>query len=127
MIMDPARELASQFNVSLTAAAIRFVELGPAPAMLVCHDYSDRKWFAPGRDVPEGLFPRRELDQDSFAFDVLFGNKDEPRPRLIGADAWFDRWNADRLQIYEHTVRIGDDTILTTLSWKDDEILETVD
>lgn len=124
MTLDPARELAAAFNVSLTAAAIRFVELGPAPAMLVCHELTGRKWFASGRDVPDRLFPRRGLDQASFAFDVLFGNKDEPRPRLVGADAWFDRWNADRFELYEHTVRIGDGEILTMLSWMDDAMLE---
>ena len=38
-------EIADTFDVSRTAAAIRLVETGHAPSLLVCHSYQGRKWF----------------------------------------------------------------------------------
>ena len=42
---DSARELARSFETSLTSTAIRLVELGHAPAMLVCNSATGREWF----------------------------------------------------------------------------------
>ncbi|PKP68252.1 MAG: hypothetical protein CVT83_05905, partial [Alphaproteobacteria bacterium HGW-Alphaproteobacteria-5] len=38
-------KLTSEFSTSMTATAIRLVEYGPEPAMLVCHGPLGRKWF----------------------------------------------------------------------------------
>jgi len=124
MDMEAVRSLADAFDTSLTATAIRYVGFGPVPAMLVCHGVKGRKWFARGPDVPRALFPRQELDHESFAFDALFAGKSEPRPRLIGADAWFDRRGSSRFELYEHSTRTTDDEILTLLHWKDESMLE---
>ena len=53
------------------------------------------------------------LVADSYAFGVQFGgNTDDPLPRKIGADAWFDRWDADRFEVHEQTIRIAPDETL---------------
>jgi hypothetical protein len=55
---------------------------------------------------------------------VLFGAKDEDKfPRRIGADAWFDRWDAERYEVYEQTIRTSDDEILTLVRIDDDAML----
>ena len=69
----PVRELGSLFDASLTATAIRLVESRHSPTLLVCHGHEGRKWFARSTDVPERWFPRDNLDSESFAFDLLFG------------------------------------------------------
>jgi len=43
---------------------------------------------------------------------------------LIGADAWFDRFDADRYEIFEQSVRAGKDEVLTFLTFKSREMLE---
>ena len=59
-----------------------------------------------------------------FAFDVLFGTKGEDKfPRRIGADAWFDRWDAERYEAYEQTIRTSDDEVLTLVRIDDDAML----
>ena len=119
------RELGDLFEVSLSATAIRLVESRHSPAVLVCHGPEGRKWFVRSNDVPARWFPRDELDRDSFAFDLLFGQGPEERhPRLIGADAWFDRDEAQRYEIHEHSVRTADDEILTLLMLAEDGMLE---
>jgi hypothetical protein len=42
----------------------------------------------------------------------------------VGADAWFDRWEADRYEVYEQTIRIGDAEILTLVRVDDPGMLQ---
>lgn len=116
--------LTEEFSTSITATAIRLVEYGPEPAMLVCHGPFGRKWFNRPRNIPERWFPREDLDADSYGFDVLHGDLRRSRRALIGADAWFERRGADQFELYEQTFKVSDDEILTILVFKDDEMLE---
>jgi hypothetical protein len=75
--------------------------------------------------MPRRWFPRSDLDPESFAFDVLFGNKpDDPALRKIDADAWFERYDASEYLIQEQTMRSGADEILTLLTITDARMLE---
>lgn len=119
------RELADLFDTSLTATAIRLVESRHSPTILICHGPQGLKWFTRSPDVPSRWFPRDELDPESFAFDLLFGQgQEEAHPCVIGADAWFDRSEAQRYELHEHSVRTADDEILSLLLLSDDGMLE---
>jgi IrrE N-terminal-like domain len=120
--------IAELFETSVTATAIRLVEGRHSPALLVCHSPNGRKWFTRSPDVPDRWFPQDDLDAESFAFGVLFGNQpNDPMPRKIGADAWFDRRDADRYEVQEQTFRTGDDEILTLVLIRDNAMLEEWD
>jgi hypothetical protein len=117
--------LADIFDTSKPATAIRLVESDCSPALVVCHGPSGRKWFARAPSVPQKWFPRNDLDADSFAFGVQFGDRpDDPIPRKIGADAWFDRWDAERFVVHEQTMRIGPGETLTLVLINDRKMLE---
>ena len=117
--------LANAFNTSQTATAIRFIEGDYAPALLVCHGPKGRKWFARSPSLPPKWFPKETLDADSFAFDVLFGGKpDDASPYRVGADAWFDRWEAQRFEVQEQTMRTGPDETLTLILIDDPKMME---
>jgi hypothetical protein len=108
--------------------AIRLVESDHAPSLLVCHGPKGRKWFTRAPSVPSKWFPQDSLDADSFAFGVLFGNKpDDSIPRKVGADAWFDRREAERFEVQEQTFRTGPDEILTLVLIEDPKMLEDSD
>jgi Zn-dependent peptidase ImmA (M78 family) len=124
MTLDGAEKLSNMFNVSLTAAAIRLLELGPAPAMLVCHGTQGRRWFKRHRDLPETLFPPKKLDRETFAQDVMDGKMDRSGARKIGAEAWTDRLGASNFEVTEQTFRIGEDSILTMVWWHDEAQIE---
>lgn len=117
------RKLKSIFKTSFMATAIRYVESNASPAMIVCHGQNGRKWFKRSRDVPERWFPRDNLDADSYAFDVLFGDRGDHAPTLIDASSWFDRYGSDQYEIREQTVSIGSGEILTLLLITDEEML----
>lgn len=117
--------LANIFNTSNSATAIRLVECDHSPALLVCHGPKGRKWFTRAPSVPQRWFPQDNLGADSYAFGIQFGgNPDDPIPRKIGADAWFDRWDAERFEVYEQTIRSGPEETLTTVLISDPAMLE---
>jgi hypothetical protein len=117
--------LADIFNTSKVATAIRLVESDCSPALLVCHGPSGRKWFTRAPSVPPRWFPQQNLDADSFAFGIQFGERpDDALPRKIGADAWFDRWDAERFDVHEQTTRTGSSETLTLVLFSDPKMLE---
>ncbi|MCI0599895.1 MAG: ImmA/IrrE family metallo-endopeptidase [Beijerinckiaceae bacterium] len=120
--------IAEAFQASNTATAIRLVEGDYFPALLVCHGLQGRKWFARAPCVPDKWFPREILDAESFAFGVLHGGKaDDPMPRKIGAGAWFDRWEAERFEVQEQTMRTGDGEVLSLILISDMLMIEEKD
>lgn len=117
--------LANSFDTSLTSTAIRIVESDHTPSFLVCHGHNGRRWFTRAPSVPARWFPQDNLDADSFAMSVLFGGKaDNTFPRKIGAEAWFDRREAERYEVLEQTIRVGTSETLSLVILTDDEMLE---
>jgi Zn-dependent peptidase ImmA (M78 family) len=115
------------FGVSITAAAIRCIETGDYPAVLVCHNHKGRCWFNRSPLVPDRWFPRTELQPGSSAMDILYAEKASrqlSRLSSISAEAWFDRHDAHRYEILEQSLRIGASDILSLLILEDDEMLE---
>jgi hypothetical protein len=120
--------LANIFKTSKIATAIRLVESDCSPSLLICHGPNGRKWFTRAPSVPQKWFPQNLLDADSYAFGIQFGGKpDDPMPRKIGADAWFDRWEAERFEVHEQTVRTGSTETLTLVLLTDAKMLEEQD
>lgn len=116
--------IAGQFCVSRSAAAIRLVQRGHFPAFLICHGSNKRKWFFRSPQIPERWFPRDDLDPESNAFEVQFGRSRGTRHLTkIGADAWFDRFDAARFEVREQSVPYSDDSSLTLVVIEDDQML----
>jgi hypothetical protein len=105
-------------------SALRVLDYGPEPAVLVCHGIGGRRWFRRGKGIPDRWFPRDELDAESNAFEALHCGLERPLPFVIGADAWFERREAERYEVFEQTVSAGGGDILTLLTFKDAEMLD---
>ena len=116
------RHLAEMFQTSLTATAIRLVEFGALPAMVVCSEAERRRWFKRGPDVPDVLWPRERVLPMTVAHDVSKGNT-APGPTDVPADAWFEHRDARRYAIREDSMRITGDLVLSLLWWKDESQL----
>jgi len=120
--LEAVRQLAHRFQTSLTATAIRFVEMSITPAIVACYGHNGRKWFRSGLRVPQYLFPKKELDHCSHAFGVLFGSERFTCMQSQSADVWFNHRGACCCEIYEQSVRVWDDEIITVLWWKDESM-----
>lgn len=128
MTFATVRDLAEAFTMSLTATAIRIVEFGSFPAVLVCSDRERRRWFKRGPDVPHVLWPHDRVTPRTGAYDVLHGTALPSGPVDVCADGWFGHRESHRYAIREDTVRVTDKYVLTLLWWKDErQLLELGD
>jgi len=120
--------LTDDFHTSLTATAIRLVQFGSFPAMLVWHNKNGLKRFVRGPAVSESLWPKKSLESDTMAIEVLNESGKKPGPIDVSASAWFDHPEAHRYVIREDTRRITSDLVLTILWWKDErQLLDLMD
>ena len=58
--------------------------------------------------------------------DVLYGKNRFNHRVSVGAEAWFDRSDASRFEVYEQSFKISDQEILTLLVFTDEEMLQEV-
>lgn len=93
-------QLAKEFSVSRTAAAIRFVRRSPLSLMLVTYNQHGRGWFCTSAKLHGMIWPRRELDPQSLAFALIYGRgKSDSAMRKAPADHWIDGVPAKRFDL----------------------------
>jgi Zn-dependent peptidase ImmA (M78 family) len=114
------RNLANDFVASLTATAIRLIELGSFPAIVVCYEEGKRRWFTRAPDVPQSLWPRMEPASYTSAYDLIRGVTTAEGPADVCADGWFEIRNSDRYEVREDSIKISNRFVLTLLWWKDE-------
>lgn len=116
------RELALEFQTSLTATAIRLVELSSFPALLICHDRGKRRWFAQSSGFALPVEPHETVRPGTVAFQLLksHGPRAAPGPRESVASAWIPILPPDQDQaLIEDSVATGSNMTLTLLWWRD--------
>ncbi len=64
---DTVRQLAEIFCTSVTATAIRLVEYGELPAILICSGPRKREWFVPNGEVKGKIFLENRPGKGSIA------------------------------------------------------------
>lgn len=126
-ILATAQELAGMFTTSLTATALRIVDLGVWPSMVVCHSKDKRQWFRRGRDVPEKIWPLKILSEDSLAFALLREAEATSATEEVDADAWIDLPDAREYTVVESSFKVTPELVVSILWWKDQAQLEALD
>jgi hypothetical protein len=119
--LETLHDLANTFQMSLTATAIKLVELGSYPAMLLCYDNGTRKWFIRPREVPQVFFPPTLLPSSTITSKLLSDQSSKAIEGDVRTDRWFDHPKADRYYIRESCFRTGDDSVVTMLWWEDEQ------
>lgn len=116
------KEIKEEFKTSITATALKCVSLSESPVMLVAFKITGERWFKRGRHIPENIFPVQELDPDSAAFSILYGDEGkEAGPIPVRADRWISHREAKEHYIQEHSIKISDDTVLSLLCWQSNQ------
>jgi Zn-dependent peptidase ImmA (M78 family) len=123
MTFATVRDLCSTFETSLTATAIRLVENGSFPAMVVCSTEAGVKWKFRDRDISEEIQLRDRPGAYTNAVEVLSGRDPERNPAEVQASDWFTHPRSKNYSIIEDSVRIFDGTVLSLLWWKNEQQL----
>jgi hypothetical protein len=126
--LQAARGLAYKFDTSLAATAIRLVQHGSFPAMVVYLGQGARKWFVGGPDVPSVLSPRETPSKRTVAWELMQMSSSEPGPTTVQADGWLTHPEAENYELLEDSVRFRDGSILSLLWWKNEkQIIELME
>jgi hypothetical protein len=116
LMLSTIREIAEEFNVSLTATLLKLAGSDRFPIVIVCHNKQRRRWFRRAPMVPGWWFPNENLDAESIAFEMLFGGAAEVSyARKVGAEAWFEFRGVERHEIQEQAFLLPNDEVLTLL------------
>lgn len=117
------RELCSLFQTSLTATAIRLVELGSFPAIIVCNSRQGRRWQFRGTDIHYEIQLRDVPGAYTNAQDLLQGKISIAEPDVIQASDWITHPRSGYYSIHEDSVKITEDLVLSLIWWKDEKQL----
>jgi Zn-dependent peptidase ImmA (M78 family) len=120
-------QLATVFNTSLTATAIRLVEYGDYSAMLICTNRQKREWFVPGGEVKGKLWPKDFPGSGSIARELMRCGVRTVSPRDVGADEWISHPNSSRYWLHEESRLFANDFVLTLLWWRDEKQIIDLD
>lgn len=117
------RDLCALFTTSITATAIRLVEFGSFPAILVCSGKNGRRWVSRNSDVPYEIQLHDSPRAFTNAYDLLRGTIISALPEDVQADGWITHPRSRYYSIREDSIKIHDDLILSLLWWKDEKQL----
>lgn len=113
---DPVSTFASEFQVSLTAAALRFVSLtGERLALYVCKD-GKVAWSSGTRDFGRRLPKGSPLSPWSLASDYFTKGRVPGHPETVSADAWAPNAR-DGEEVLEHALAMPNYQMVMSLVW----------
>lgn len=119
--IDLIKEVANYFQVSLTAAAIRYATIGKFPVAVIFSKSGKVKWTAyhdyfPFRYIPNGF----TVPKESAAFDFFKGDTMQTCSDLVPAKSWFtkDYKVKATTYLYEQNVAMPNYNSVLTLLWQ---------
>lgn len=109
--------LADQFRTSFTATAIRFVELGSFPAMLICSAAGTRRWFFRSALVPPDYWPYTEPRPGTATVDLLHRPYETGLVRNLSGEKWIGHPTARHQPIREEAIQLTPHFVLSLITW----------
>lgn len=109
--------LSEEFQVSLTATAVRFVEETKHACIVVLSEDGVVKWWKKSPKCNDAWIDKRHsVKEGSAAWDCLQDGRTEPEEmEAVNREVWFsDSWVED---LYEQSIKLGQYPTILTLLW----------
>ena len=112
--------LAQTFDTSLLATCIRLADINTLPVILACYTAKGLRWHKAASDIPKRWWLHNQLDDDSFAYELLNSGKQTLGGRKQPAEVWFENDDADQYEVVEHCMpsKSGEALVLIYLTEK---------
>lgn len=95
-------DLSEVFGTSVLATCMRVADINTLPVTLACYNARGvLRWRKAAEDVPPRWWLRQQLDEDSFAYELLHNGKSHPSPGKQPAEVWFENMDADQYEMSE--------------------------
>ena len=108
-------EIAGEFETSLTATALRFVQYCPEPCAVVFSTNRVVQWLDWSPDFRLGIRKGTSLTSSTYAGDLFDGKVVQDRASQVDGEAWSDSPWAERYDVMEHSRKVAPDSVLTFL------------
>ena len=115
--------MCKKFETSITATAIRLLELGSFPAVVVCNNKHRRLWTYREPDIPSVIQIRESPSSYTNAYELLHGKVSSAHPSETQASDWITHPQSHYYSIHEDSVKINDELVLSLLWWKNEKQL----
>jgi len=117
--IDTIKELASIFNTSLTATAIRYVEHGPFPCFIVLSRARQIVWFTKSHDFRFRIIsPEATIHNASCANDYFTSGIVPESPEDLNCDVWLEEWPDNmNITLSEHAIPLPKFDSVLSLIW----------
>jgi Zn-dependent peptidase ImmA (M78 family) len=121
--LDLVAQLAATFEVSLTAACMRYIEFSPHRCCMAVSTRSKIHYHRRTADFGYFLQPSEDLRPSSYAADLFAGESIPSGIRSVPAEAWLAGPHIDHSKrILEHSIRMPRYESVLTLLWIDADI-----
>lgn len=120
--MDRISELSGKFGTTLTATAIRYVQLSLEPCAVAISKNGILKWYKKSDSFEFHLKVGEGLSPDTYAFDYYDGIDLPVRPRMVPANGWITSEIDPDGEITEHSIALKNYDVVLSLLWIDKEI-----
>jgi Zn-dependent peptidase ImmA (M78 family) len=115
--MNLIEDLSKEFQTTLTATALRYVEFTPERCALILSEDKKIKWFKTATDFGYWLEKGSKLDPNSYAYN-FFSNEDiPPQPQIVPATAWLPDRRLGSSWIKENSKALPRYNTVLTLLW----------
>ena len=115
---DLIHSLSATFNTSITATALRLVDLSDHRLMLVVSNNGQIKYFKKSEDFP--YFLSMGTTPKSYVREVANGKLEQEDYLSTDSDLWFNGRQPESQEVYEWSLKLGDYPTVLTLLWVDD-------
>ncbi len=106
---------AAVFRTSLSATAIRWVELDPNPVLLVCYGPKGRLWWAKSSNISGDVKLKKIPDKLSAAHELLTTDHVYAESNPLEGSFWLENVDDKAISVTEESVRLSSEMVLTLL------------
>lgn len=112
---NEVERLAQTFKTSMVATSLRLAAIDTLPVIVACFSQDRRLWSIPAPHVPRRWFVVDSLNEDSFAYDLMFKGLQTPVLRKQSGEVWFQNDDAEDYELHEHSMPYRNGQILVLL------------
>ena len=111
------KEIADFFQVSLTAAALRFVELSKQTCLVIFSNGQNVNWWRKKTNLPFWLQSKQPISPLSYAAECYRNNHICSGMEDVEPDAWFPHRDIKISELLEDSIYLSNSNMLISLLW----------
>lgn len=120
--MEVVKDLAGKFTMTLTATALRYVQLSLEPCAVVISRDGIIKWYKKSTSFDFHVRVGEKLSPNTYAFDFYDGVDLPDKPQKAPAYAWLAGDIDEESEIFEHSMALRSYGVVLSLLWIHEEV-----